>query len=209
MAGMELILITPQPMEFAASALDESGLGDVYGILTPVGLAMPCDIPGVGLEGRIALAKRGVIKFQSKAENVFEAGAAGLVIDNNLSGPHRGVLADQPEFLGTSFSLADGKTVRALLVGSEIEASIKLILENLPSQSLIAQKPGASDAVVVLGGHFDSVPGLSGANDNASGTAVLLAIAELLADVGLPYTLRIVRFGSEELGLLRSRFYVR
>ena len=91
---------------------------------------------------------------------------------------------------------------------SEIEASIKLTLENLPSQNVIAQKPGASDAVVVLGGHFDSVPGLSGANDNASGTAVLLAIAELLADVDLPYTLRIVPFGSEELGLLGSRFYV-
>ena len=55
LAGMGLTLITPQPMEFAASALDESGLGDVSGILTPVGLAMPCDIPGVRLEGRIAL----------------------------------------------------------------------------------------------------------------------------------------------------------
>ena len=61
---------------------------------------------------------------------------------------------------------------------------------------------------MALGGHFDSLPGLSGANDNASGTAVLLAIAELLADVDLSYTLRIVPFGSEELGLLGSRFYV-
>jgi len=43
-------------------------------------------------------------------------------------------------------------------VDSEIEASIKLTLENLPSQNVIAQKSGASDAVVVLGGHFDSVP---------------------------------------------------
>ena len=73
---------------------------------------------------------------------------------------------------------------------------------------MIAQKPGAGDAGVVLGGHFDSVPGLSGANDNASGTAVLLAIAELLADVDLSYALRVVSFGSEELGLLESRFYV-
>ena len=90
---------------------------------------------------------------------------------------------------------------------SEIEVPIKLTLEDLPSQNVIAQKPGASDAVVVLGGHFDSVPGLSGANDNASGIAVLLAIAELLADVDLPYTLRIVPFGSEELGLVGSGFY--
>ena len=139
---------------------------------------------------------------------MFEAGAVGLVIYNNVSGPFRGVLADQPEFPVISLSLADGEAVQDLLVDSEIKASIKLTFENLPSQNVIAQKPGASDAVVVLGGHFDSVPGLSGANDNASGTAVLLAIAELLADVDLPYTLKIIPFGSEELGLLGSRFYV-
>jgi hypothetical protein len=76
-------------MEFAVSALDESGLGDVSGILTPVGLAMPGDIPEVGLEGRIAFATRGVITFQTKAENVFEAGAVGLAIYNNVSGSFR------------------------------------------------------------------------------------------------------------------------
>ena len=48
------------------------------------------------------------------------------------------------------------------------------------------------------------MPGLSGANDNASGAVILLTIAELLADVELPYTLRIMPFG----GLLGSRFYV-
>ena len=80
LAGMRLTLITPPPLEFAASAFDESGLGDVSGILTPVGFAMPDDIPEVGLEGRIAFAKRGVLTFQSKAENVFEAGAVGRVI---------------------------------------------------------------------------------------------------------------------------------
>ena len=73
-----------------------------------------------------------------------------------------GVLANQPEFPVISLSLADGEAVQDLLVDSEIEASIKLTLENLPFQNVIAQKPGASDAVVVLGGHFDSVPGLSG-----------------------------------------------
>jgi len=57
---------------------------------------------------------------------------------------------------------------------------------------VFAQKPGASDAVVALCGDFDSVPGLSGANDNASGISVLLAIAELLTDVDLSYTSRIV-----------------
>ena len=64
------------------------------------------------------------------------------------------MLADQPEFPVVSLSLADGEAVQDLLVDSEIEASIKLTLENLPSQNVIAQKPGASDAVVVGGSNI-------------------------------------------------------
>jgi len=41
-----------------------------------------------------------------------------------------------------------------------------------------------------------------------SGTAVLLTIAQMLANIDLPFTLRIIPFGSEEMGLLGSRFYV-
>jgi len=37
---------------------------------------------------------------------------------------------------------------------------------------------------------------------------VLLTIARMLEDIDLPFTLKIVPFESEELGLLRNRFYV-
>ena len=73
---------------------------------------------------------------------------------------------------------------------------------------MVAEKIGPGEAVVVLGGHYDTVPEVAGANDNASGIAVLLTIARMLEDIDLPFTLRIVPFGSEELGLLGSRFYV-
>ena len=61
-----------------------------------------------------------------------------------------------------------------MLAASEIEASITLALENLPSQNVGAEKKGPGDAVAVLGAHFDTLPGVSGANDNASGIAVLV-----------------------------------
>ncbi|MCH8297980.1 MAG: M20/M25/M40 family metallo-hydrolase [Chloroflexi bacterium] len=208
LAGLGLTLDTPESREFTALPLIRTGLGDVAGVLTPVGLARPEDIPDAGLEGRIALAERGIITFQSKAENVFAAGAVGLVVYNNVSGIFQGVLATQPEFPVIALSQDDGAAIEALLAGSEIEASIALTLEDLPSRNVIAEKAGPGDAVVVLGGHYDSVPGILAANDNASGIAVLLAIAESLAEVDLPFTLRIVPFGSEELGLLGSRHYV-
>ena len=208
LAGMSLRLELPDPEEFAALPLERSGLGDVSGILTPVGLAMPGDLPDGGLEGRIAFAKRGVITFQAKAENVFAAGAVGLVIYNNVFGPFRGVLATQPDFPVISISRNDGEAIEDLLADSEIEALITLTTKDLPSQNVIAEKKGPGESVVVLGGHYDSVPGIAGANDNASGAAVLVTLARMLADVDLPFTIRIVPFGSEELGLLGSRFYV-
>ncbi len=208
LAGLGLTLHTPESREFTALPLVRTGLGDVAGVLTPVGLARPEDIPDAGLEGRIALAKRGIITFQSKAENVFAAGAVGLVVYNNVPGIFQGVLATQPEFPVIALSQDDGEAIEGLLAGPEIEAAIALTLEDRHSQNVIAEKKGPGDAVVVLGGHYDTVAGISGANDNASGTAVLLAIAESLAEVDLPFTLRIVPFGSEELGLLGSRHYV-
>ena len=45
------------------------------------------------------------------------------------------MLADQLEFPVIPLSLTDGEAVQDLLVYSEIEASIKLTLENLPSQT--------------------------------------------------------------------------
>ncbi|MCH9016937.1 MAG: M28 family peptidase [Chloroflexi bacterium] len=208
LAGLGLTLNTPEQMEFTALPLVETGLGDASGILTPVGLAMSGDIPDAGLEGRIALAKRGTITFQSKAENVFAAGAVGLVIYNNTFGIFQGVLATQPDFPVISLSRTDGEAIEELLEDSEIQASIKLTLEDRPSRNVIAEKKGPGDAVVVLGGHYDTVPEILGANDNASGTAVLLTVAGMLAEADLPFTLRIVPFGSEELGLRGSRFYI-
>jgi len=61
---------------------------------------------------------------------------------------------------------------------------------------------------IIVGAHFDTVDNSPGANDNASGTAVVLAVARFLADVpcrNSPVT--IVFFDQEELGLFGSRRY--
>ncbi len=139
---------------------------------------------------------------------MFAAGAVGLVVYNNVPRLFRGVLRSQPESPVISLSQADGEAIEELLADSAIEAFINLAVESLLPQNVIAEKSGLSEATVVLGGHYDTVAGIAGANDNASGTAVFLTIARLLEDVDLPFTLGIVPFGSEEIGILGSRFYV-
>jgi Zn-dependent M28 family amino/carboxypeptidase len=60
---------------------------------------------------------------------------------------------------------------------------------------------------LLLGAHYDSVPGTPGADDNGSAVAVCLECARLLADVPTHPTM-IVFFNREEDGLLGSRDFV-
>ena len=63
-----------------------------------------------------------------------------------------------------------------------------------------ASFPGVEhpDEIIVLGAHYDTVFGSPGANDNASGVAMLLATARRLGDAPLGRTVRIVFFVNEE-----------
>jgi hypothetical protein len=75
--------------------------------------------------------------------------------------------------------------------------------------------PALADEAVVLGAHYDHLGARGGdvyhgADDNASGTAVVLALARAYAAAGgPPRTLVVVFFGAEELGLVGSSHYVK
>jgi Zn-dependent M28 family amino/carboxypeptidase len=70
----------------------------------------------------------------------------------------------------------------------------------------IVGRPGAQrgGSVMVLGAHFDSVPGTPGADDNASGVAVLLEAARLLSRAKLRSELLFCAFNLEELDMIGS-----
>jgi hypothetical protein len=67
-------------------------------------------------------------------------------------------------------------------------------------KNLVAELPGTSHhtEVIVIGGHYDSVPGCPGANDNATGVAAMLELARMLAGQLLARTVRFVAFVNEE-----------
>ena len=71
---------------------------------------------------------------------------------------------------------------------------------------LSSGRPSAD--VIVLGAHYDSVMRAPGANDNATGTAAVLAIARAMAATrGRTRDLMIVFFDEEERGLQGSRAF--
>jgi hypothetical protein len=68
------------------------------------------------------------------------------------------------------------------------------------SRNVVAWWPGAQRYPVVIGGHMDTVPRSPGANDNASGVAVVLETARIFAGTRQARFVRFVAFGSEEYG---------
>lgn len=80
--------------------------------------------------------------------------------------------------------------------------------QDCTSANVIAVKPGKSSKVIIVGGHYDSVAVGQGADDNASGIAVILEAAETLKKVDTPYTIKFITFGAEEVGLKGSQYYV-
>lgn len=57
---------------------------------------------------------------------------------------------------------------------------------------------GKPDEIVIVGAHYDAVIGSQGANDNGSGVAALLELADMLGDRQFSRTLRFVAFTNEE-----------
>ena len=76
----------------------------------------------------------------------------------------------------------------------------KFDVDNGTSRNVVAWWPGASRYPMVVGGHMDSVAGAPGANDNASGTAIVLEMARLFAGKRQARFVRFAAFGSEEYG---------
>lgn len=69
----------------------------------------------------------------------------------------------------------------------------------------VEKKGDRDDELIVIGAHYDTVPGTPGADDNASGVAGLLELARLLADGHLDRTLHLVAFALEEPPFFRTR----
>ncbi|MGO8757220.1 MAG: M20/M25/M40 family metallo-hydrolase, partial [Terracidiphilus sp.] len=96
----------------------------------------------------------------------------------------------------------------------EVEFSFtNRIREHVEIDNVVADIPGSDPdgGYVLVGGHLDSWHLGTGAEDNGTGAASVLAVAEAVKASGVQpkRTLRFVLFGGEEEGLLGSIRYVR
>ena len=164
--------------------------------------------------GNVALIQRGTCTFDAKARNAQTAGASAVVIFNEgqpgrtevLNGTLGGPGVTIP-VLGTSYDAGAGLASTA----SRVSISASTRSETRHTTNYLAQTAtGRTDRVVLVGAHLDSVPEGPGINDNGSGTAVVLEIAEQMAAQKVQPTnaVRFAFWGAEESGLLGAEYYV-
>ena len=76
--------------------------------------------------------------------------------------------------------------------------------------NIFAERQGTNKkaGAILVGAHYDTVAFSPGADDNASGVAVMLELARLLGSRPTPRTLQLAFFDREEAGLLGSKAFV-
>lgn len=125
----------------------------------------------------------------------------------NTSSPHMREAAD---WLAAEFRKIPGVEVE--LMPYKIEKG-RRIPEDKEVVQVVAKLKGADERIVLVGGHMDTIvldgdpltARSPGANDDASGVALALELARVMAQHKWQHTLMFVGFTGEEQGLLGSR----
>lgn len=116
---------------------------------------------------------------------------------------------------GIGISYEAGMTIRRFAKKSALSLTIKTDNRTFESTSrnVIGDIPGSEfpDEIVVIGAHFDGHDVSQGAGDDAAGTLSAMEAGRALAALKgtIRRTIRIVAFGSEEIGLLGSNYHAR
>jgi len=112
---------------------------------------------------------------------------------------------------------AHGRMMRLIQHKAEVKLEVDIQNEFIESPQvtnvmgeILGTDPALKDQVVLIGGHFDSWHGGTGAADNASGCIVMMEAMRILKALKIQprRTIRIALWGGEEQGLHGSRGYV-
>ena len=150
------------------------------------GAIMRIKMPGASFQGELPelTEREAAIRDQLKKDLEKLAGEIG---ERNTRQPREYALAAQ--WIEQSMTAAGYQVAR-----QTFQVKGKTCV-NLEAEIVGAQR---RDEVIVLGAHYDSMPGTAGANDNGTGVVALLTLARRLSGQRPLRTLRFVFFANEE-----------
>jgi hypothetical protein len=192
---------TPVPPS-AAPTITAPATGTVAASPTPV---LPI------IEGHIRSAHISGLMDDVSAERLYEdVFTLANIPSRNINHPGN---AEAAEYIFDQFEAAGGNLEVAF-----DEFPVVWNEQYTDQRNVIATLPGSdpSAGVIIVGAHYDSrtvqlndLEGPApGANDNASGTAVTMELARVLAHENPRATIKFIAFSAEEMGKLGSIHYV-
>lgn len=159
-----------------------------------------------------------------RANGAAKAAALGAVAALNRSAgpgdsrlPHTGGLKyveGIAKIPAAAVSVEDALLIERLARQGEVRMRLKLLPQTLPdadSFNVVADLKGREkpEEIVIVSGHLDSWDVGTGAQDDATGVAVAMQVAQLMKATGLQprRTLRVVAWMNEENGLAGAKAY--
>ncbi|MFH8617911.1 M28 family metallopeptidase [Streptomyces sp. NPDC017979] len=219
----KLAVVSPAPRSVQVTAMDYTKSTPVGGTTADLAAVPvddttgcePADYAAGAFTGKIALIKRGGCTFAQKQATAADAGAVGALVYNNAEGSMGGTLGDPAGVKIPTGGLvqAEGEKLAGELANGPVRITLELrqLQETRTTRNVIAEtKHGNAANTVMLGAHLDSVSEGAGINDNGSGSAGLLEVAEELAKAEKRPTnkIRFAWWSAEENDLLGSKAYV-
>ena len=177
----------------------------------------PIRVSAIGASMEIQAGVMNLIESEKPA--VVISGGGFFNVPRSSSGSNRNYKYGDPEpFAELVLPVeAHGRMVR--MIGQKIPVSMEVEIKNEfynnpVINNVVAEIPGTDpklkDEVVLVGAHWDSWHGGTGAADDASGCIVMMEALRIIKSTGIKprRTLRIALWGGEEQGLIGSRGYM-
>ncbi len=235
----EAAIAAPFAQPLAVTALGGSIGTPAEGLTAPVvrfpTLQALIDAPMTGLEGKIVFVDEKMTRTQDgsgygvavkkrsgAANEAGKRGAAAAIIrsvgTDTHRNPHTGGMKYEEGVVKiptAALSNPDADQLARALdrAPGDVAVSLNIQVETKPvamSGNVIGEIPGATNEIILVGGHLDSWDLGTGAIDDGAGVAITAAAAKLVGDLpGKPRrTIRVVFFGAEETGLHGAKAYV-
>ena len=162
-------------------------------------------MPGRSFHGLLREMTEDETELRGRLESHVRA-LAGAIGERNVLTPN--ALARAEEYIRRALG---GSGYQVAAQTYDIPLGPPLTVRNIEVEILGTASP---DEIVIVGAHYDTVPGCAGANDNTTGIAAVLELARLLPARTMDRTVRLVAFVNEEppffrTDLMGSRVYAR
>lgn len=210
-------LLVPENMDITCAAVTKLTPTPAEGVAGEIAVSenkTPKEISGMDLTNKILLTKPGNVNHQWTISRAASKGALGVIFYSDFGEELPMVSLDEKtDISAITIKLKDAKDIIKKLDENQSVAG-KIIIQskeiNSTSRNIIGDlKSDKADAkTIIVGAHYDCVD-TPGANDNASGVTAIIEAAKILSQKRLQCNIKFIAFGTEEPGLIGSKYYVK